>query len=66
MATFWEKASHLVTNVLFVLCLFVLLFDFSHFGFEGEILILIATAPGHCLPFTSLAYFHGKAKIAQE
>ena len=24
----------------------------SHFGFEGGILVLIASVPGHCLPFT--------------
>ena len=24
-----------------------------HFGFEGWTLVLIASVPGHCLPFTS-------------
>ena len=24
----------------------------SHFGFEGETLVLIALVPGHCLSFT--------------
>ena len=37
--------------VLFVLYIFVILF-FSHFGFEGSTLVLIAQVPGHCLPFT--------------
>ena len=27
--------------------------EISHFGFEGGDLVLIASLPGHCLPFTS-------------
>ena len=37
--------------VLFVLCLFVILV-ISHFGFDGGTLVLIASVPGHCLPFS--------------
>ena len=37
--------------VVFVFLLFVVLV-ISHFGFEGGTLVLIASVPGHCLPFT--------------
>ena len=46
MVTLWVRAAHSV-NRMFSLCLFV-----SHFGFEGKTLVLIASVPGHCLPFT--------------
>ena len=45
-------------NVSFVLCVFVILV-ISHFGFEGETLVLIAPVPGHCLHF----YFSMKFAI---
>ena len=35
----------------FVLCLFVITV-ISNFDFEGGTLVLIASVPGHCLPFT--------------
>ena len=50
MATFWERAAH----VLFVFWLFVILV-ISRFGFEDGIWVLIAPVPGHCLLVT---YFH--------
>ena len=50
MATFWERAANLF-NSMFSLYLFVVLF-FPHFGFEDRILVLIASVPDHCLPFT--------------
>ena len=37
--------------VLFVSCLFVILVV-SYYGFEGGTVVLIASAPGYCLPFT--------------
>ena len=39
-----------VLHVFFELCLLVILL-ISHFGFEGETLVLVAPVPGHCLPF---------------
>ena len=27
-------------------------FNYSHFGFDGGTLVLIALVPDHCLPFT--------------
>ena len=37
--------------VLFVLYLFIILVV-SHFGFQSSTVVLIASVPGHCLPFT--------------
>ena len=54
MATFWERAAH-VNSMLSLLCLFVALVV-SQFSFKGETLVLIASVPGHCLPFTSHKY----------
>ena len=51
MATLWERASHSVYHVIFVFYIFVTLV-ISHFGFKVETLVLIASFPGHCLPFT--------------
>ena len=53
MATFWERAAHSLNRAFSSLrvCLFVDLVVF-HFGFEGRTLVLIASVPGHCLPFT--------------
>ena len=51
MGTFWEKAAHSVNRMFSLLCLFVALIV-SHFLFESGTLVLIASAPGHCLPFT--------------
>ena len=49
MATFWERAAHSVNRKLSLLCLFVALVV-SHC--EVGTLVLIASFPGHCLPFT--------------
>ena len=43
-------------TVCSVLCLFVALVV-SHFGYECRTLVLIASVPGHCLPFTVLIRF---------
>ena len=51
MATFLERVAHSVNNMFALLCLFVALVV-SHFCIEGRTLILIASVPGHCLPFT--------------
>ena len=47
MATFLEKAAHLVNHMFSLLCLFVVLVV-SHLGFEDRNLVLIARVPGHC------------------
>ena len=49
MATFRERAAHSVYRIS--LCIFVILV-ISHFGFEDETLVLIASVLGHCLSFT--------------
>ena len=51
MATFWERAAHSVNHVSSWLSL-VLFLVVSYFGFEGRTLVLIASVPGYCLPFT--------------
>ena len=51
MATFWESAAHSVKRMFSLLCIFVALVV-SHFDFEGGTLVLTASVPGHCLPFT--------------
>ena len=56
---YWYVSDHLLgkscsfglPNVLFVLCLFVVLVV-SDFDFHGGTLYLIASVPGHCLPLT--------------
>ena len=53
MATFSENAAHSVDGMLSLLCLFVALVV-SHFCFVGKTLVLIASVPCHCLPFTFL------------
>ena len=47
MATFSEKAAHLVNHMFPLLCLFVVLVVY-HLGFEDEHLVLIARVPSHC------------------
>ena len=47
MATFLEKAAHLVNHMFPLLCLFVVLVV-SHLGFEDQKLFLIARVSGHC------------------
>ena len=39
-------------TVWFLCIMSICNFGFSHFGFEHSTLVLIAPAPGHCLPFT--------------
>ena len=55
MATFWRFKKLLIRFAiqyfLFVICLFVILVIF-HFDFEDGTLVLNASVPGHCLPFT--------------
>ena len=48
---FGERAAHSVNRMFTLICLFVSLVV-SDFGFEGRALVLIASVPGHCLPFT--------------
>ena len=53
MATFWERAAHLVYSMFSLY--FDIVFNFSYFppfGFKGETLVLIASLPGLCLSFT--------------
>ena len=52
-----ESCSYGFSYVHFVFLLFVILV-ISHSGFEGGALVLIASVPGHCLPFT--CYCFGK------
>ena len=51
MITFWERSAHSVNRMFSLLCLFVSL-AVSYFGFEDRTLVLIASVPGICLPFT--------------
>ena len=59
MATFWERASHLVNHnyVPFVLCLFVILVD-SHFNIDGETSVPISQflIIAYLLRFVLVAY----------
>ena len=50
MATCRERAT---LSVLFVICLFVILVT-SYFAFDGRILVLIESVPGHCSLLTFL------------
>ena len=52
MTTFWERAAHAVNRMFSSLCLFVALV--VPFWFRGQdlVLVLIASVPDHCLPFT--------------
>ena len=43
VATFWERAAHLVNRMF---SLYFVILVISHFGFEGGTLVLIASAPG--------------------
>ena len=53
MATFWEIAARLVSN-LFSLYFVYLLYSFiSGFGFKSGICLLIAPVPVHCFTITS-------------
>ena len=51
MAIFWERDAHSVNSMFSLLCLVAALVV-SHFGFDGRSLLLIASVPGLCLPFT--------------
>ena len=50
VVTFFERVAHLVNCMLSLLCLFVALVV-AQFCFNGGILVLFSTVPGHCLPF---------------
>ena len=63
MATFSEKAVHLVNHMFPLLCLFVVLVV-SHLGFEDENLVLIARVPVHCRPGGYHLAFKGRT-VAQ-
>ena len=58
MVTFWKRTAHSVNRLFSFLCIFVALVV-SHLGFEDRTLVLIASVPGHCLPFT--LFFYQKA-----
>ena len=47
---FGKSGSVGLPYVLFVISLFVIVV-ISHFGFDGETLVLIASVAGHCLAF---------------
>ena len=51
MVTVWERAAQSVNRMFSSSCQFVAL-AVSHFGFEGGTLVLTASVPGDCLPFT--------------
>ena len=42
-------------NRMFSLLFLSVALVFSHFGFAGRTLVLIASVAGHCLPFTFLS-----------
>ena len=52
MATFWEIAAHSVYHMFLFIYICIVILVISHFSFEGRTLVLIASVPGHCLPFT--------------
>ena len=56
-----ESYSFGLAYVLFVFSLIVILV-ISYFGFESGTLILNASVPGHCLPFT-YALIHSKDNL---
>ena len=51
MATVWERTAHSVYS-MFSLYFDIVILVISHFGFEGETLVLIAAVSGHCFSFT--------------
>ena len=65
MGTLWERAAHSLNHVLSLLCLFIALVV-SHFGFEGRTMALIASFPGHCLPFTFWILIYRKGKMTHK
>ena len=53
MATFWERAAHLVGLTIYPLCILTICnYSFPVFGFEGWIWVLIASVPGLCILLT--------------
>ena len=52
---FGKIGAHSVDNMFFVFLLFVILV-ISRFGFEGWILVLIASVPDLCMLFTSVLF----------
>ena len=51
MATFWEKAARLVSNLFSLYFVYLYLF-ISRFGFKSGICLLIAPVPVHCFSIT--------------
>ena len=51
MTTVLERAAHSINCMISLFCLFVASVIFR-FGFEGMTLVLIASVPGNCIPFT--------------
>ena len=57
MTAFWKEL--LIRLTVCSLCIKTICILFiSHFGLEGETLVLIAPVPGHCLPFYFLFIYH--------
>ena len=54
MATFWEIAARLVSNLFSLYFVYLLYLFISRFGFKSEICLLIAPVPVHCFSITSI------------
>ena len=52
---FWKELLIRLNGMFSLICLFVALVV-SYLGFEDRTLVLIASVPGHCLPFTFSAF----------
>ena len=52
VATFWERAAHSI-NRMFYCIMSICNFGCFPFGFEGGSVVLVASAPGHDLPFAA-------------
>ena len=57
MATVWERAAHSVYS-MFSFYFDIVILVISHFGFEGQTLVLIAAVSGHCFSFTFFNYMY--------
>ena len=58
VATFRERAVHLVYPMFSLYKFLFVILGFSHFGFEGRIWILVVPVPGHCLLVTFKSLSH--------
>ena len=48
-----RRLALLCTSSLYLYIIYYkYILEFSHFGFEGRILVLIVPVPGHCLPLS--------------